>query len=239
MAALAAAVVLPAATAGAAEPGDEATPSTVTVVHGIPGADLGLDPALPVDVLVNGSVCAVTDLRFGDVSARLELPAGTYDVEVKLSDGSCGGETAFGADGIELDGGVNATVVANLDAGGGPTLSVFLNDLSPTEPFQARVAVHHNAAAPAVDVSLTSTYEGRWSYPFVSLEGVTNGQQGAADTWVGPYDADIAPAGGDPVFSAPLTLEGGVAYAVYAVGSLANGTFTLIVDAQPTRGASH
>jgi hypothetical protein len=237
MAVLTAAVVLPAATAGAAEP-EDAT-STVTVVHGIPGSDLGLDPALPVDVLVNGTICALTDLRFEDISPRLELPAGTYDVEVKLSDGSCGGATAIEAEDIELPAGVNATVVANLDADGAPTLSVFLNDLSPTAPYQARVAVHHTAAAPAVDVSLTYTYDGRWTFPFIALDGVTNGQQGVADTWVGPYDAQIAPAGGDPIFSAPVTLDGGVYYAVYAVGSVSTGTFTLIVDAQPTQGSSH
>lgn len=112
--------------AGAAE-GDL---STVTVVHGIPGGDLGVDPELPVDVLVNGSICALTDLRFGDVSDRLELAAGSYDLEVKLSDGSCGGDTAINADDVELPAGVNASIVANLDADGAPTLSVFLNDLS-------------------------------------------------------------------------------------------------------------
>jgi hypothetical protein len=113
-----AAVLTPAAVLAQAAPAGAAETSTVTVVHGIPGQDLGLDPDLPVDVLVNGELCALTDFRFGDVSDRLELPEGTYDLEVKSSDGDCGGATAISAEGVELPGGVNASVVANLDADG-------------------------------------------------------------------------------------------------------------------------
>jgi hypothetical protein len=235
-----AAVLAPAAVLAQAPAAGAAETSTVTVVHGIPGQDLGLDPELPVDVLVNGELCALTDFRFGDVSDRLELPEGTYDLEVKLSDGDCGGATAISADDVVLPGGVDASVVANLDAGGEPTLSVFVNDLSPTERYQARVAVHHLAAAPAVDVDLTRTFEGgRWSNPFVRLDGVVNGDVGVADTWVGPYEATVTPTGGDePVLTADLVLIGGRAYQVYAVGSVANGTLTLIVDTQLTDGAS-
>jgi hypothetical protein len=160
-AAVGAALLLPAARAGAA--GTDT--STVTVVHGIPGEDLGLDPALPVDVLVNGSLCALTGLEFGDISPRLDLPAGTYDLEVKVSDGACGGATAVGADDVDVHGGINASVVAHLDAAGEPTLSVFVNDLSPAALYQARVAVHHTAAAPAVDVDLVFVYDGRSDPP--------------------------------------------------------------------------
>lgn len=231
-AAAAATMLLPATQAGAAE-GD----ATITVVHGIPGQDLGLPPNLPVDVLVNGSICAVTGLEFGQFSDRLELPEGTYDVEVKVSDGACGGATAIEADDVEVPGGVNASAVAHLDADGAPTLSVFVNDLSPTELYQARVAVHHTAAAPAVDVSLTWVYDGR-SETFVQLDGVVNGDQGVADTWIGPYEAAVAPAGGEPIFTAPVSLENGRYYAVYAVGSVATGTFTLLVDAQLTEGTT-
>ena len=37
--------------------------SMVYVVHGIPGQDLGLEPALPVDVSVNGA-CALESFAF-------------------------------------------------------------------------------------------------------------------------------------------------------------------------------
>jgi len=223
-----------ASVSGAAEP-----TSTITVIHGIPGADLGLAPDLPVDVLVNGELCALTDFSFTDVSPRLELPAGTYDLEVKVSDGECGGQTAVSAEDVAVPGGINATVVAHLDDAGAPTLSVFVNDLSATARYQHRVAVHHLANAPAVDVTATQVRQPAHPREFIRLEGVTNGQQGVEETWVGPYRFDIFPAGeDDAVFSAPATLIGGRYYGIYAVGSLATGTFTVIIDVQLTEGRS-
>lgn len=228
-AAMTAALLSPAAVAGAQE-GDDAT---ITVVHGIPGADLGLADELPVDVLVNGEICLLTDFEFGDISDRVQLAPGTYDVEVRLSDGACGGAVAIDAPGVEVPAGVNASIVAHLDTEGAPTASVYVNDLDPAGLYRARVAVHHTANAPAVDITATRTFEGgRWSNPFIHVSDVENPAQAVADTWVGPYEVEIFPAGGDePVFAAPVSLVGSY-YAVYAVGSLENGTFTLLVDVQ-------
>ena len=64
----------------------------VTVVHGIPGGDIDLDPALPVDVSANGA-CVITGLEFGQISERLGVPADEYDLAVSLSDGACGGNS--------------------------------------------------------------------------------------------------------------------------------------------------
>ena len=72
----------------------------IQVIHGIPGQDLGLDPELPVDVHVSTLGCVLTDFRFGQVSPTLTIPAGTYDVEVRLSDGACGGTVAIPAPGV-------------------------------------------------------------------------------------------------------------------------------------------
>ncbi len=219
------AVAITASPAGAADP-----LATLTAVHGIPGTDLGLaDDALPVDVLINGELCALTDFRFGDVSPRLEVPAGSYDVEIKLSDGSCGGATAVALDDVEVTPGLNASIVAHLTEDAKPTASVFVNDLSPLSLWRTRVAVHHTAAAPAVDID--ASYTDR-DYPFISLDNVSNGQQGVEETWVGFYDIDIAPAGGETIFTAPATLWAYRLYNVYAVGNIATGTFRLIVDVQ-------
>jgi hypothetical protein len=230
-AALTAALLAPGAVgvAGAQE-GDDAT---ITVVHGIPGGDLGLADDLPVDVLVNGETCLLTDFRFTEVSDRVQLAPGTYDIQVLLSDGECGGAVAIDAPGVEVPAGVNASVVAHLDTEGAPTASVYVNDLSAAGLYRARVAVHHTADAPAVDVTATRTFEGgRWSNPFVHVAGLENPDQAVADTWVGPYEVELFPAGADEaVFTAPVSLVGKY-YAVYAVGSLDTGSFTLIVDAQ-------
>ena len=39
---------------------------TAYVAHGIDGDDFGLDPALPVDVWVEGLGCALPGFKFGD-----------------------------------------------------------------------------------------------------------------------------------------------------------------------------
>lgn len=233
---LTAALVSPAAVAGAQE---EASTSTVTVIHGIPGKDLGLDDnALAVDVKVDDS-CVLTDFTFGDVSPRLELPEGMYDIAVSLSDGACGGDVAIEADDVAVPGGVNATAVAHLDDEGAPTLGVFVNDLSPAGLYRTRVAVHHLANAPTVDIDVTKSQPMLWSHPFISVEGISNGEQAVADTWVGTYNVDIFPAGGDEaVFSVEDLSLIARYYGVYAVGSLENGTFTLITDMQPFEGGS-
>ncbi len=213
--------------------------STVSVIHGIPGEDIGLNNALPVDVLVNGELCALTGVVLGDI-ARLELPAATYDVQVRLSDGDCGGPVAIDAPGIAVPGGVNATIIAHLDGAGAPTASVFVNDVSAVGDGEARVAVHHTAAAPTVDVWLTPA-EGynRIGYgnPAVRIDGVSNGDAASLVAPARGFMADIYPAGTTAVdgfvYALPAELEEGNLYNVYAIGGLATGGFGIIVDVQP------
>ena len=51
----------------------------------------------------------------------------------------------------------NATIVANLDASGSPTLTAFANPTTPAPAGDAWVLVRHTAEAPAVDVYAGST----------------------------------------------------------------------------------
>lgn len=213
--------------------------STVTVIHGIPGEDIGLNNALPVDVLVNGELCALTGLVLGDIE-RLELPAASYDVQVRLSDGECGGPVAIDAPGVAVPGGINATIIAHLDAAGAPTASVFVNDVSAVDSGEARVAVHHTAAAPTVDIWLTPA-EGynRIGYgnPAMRIDGVSNGDAAALVAPATGFMADIYPAGTTAVdgfvYALPVELDTGKLYSVYAIGGLATGGFGVIVDVQP------
>lgn len=236
------AAFLPNALAGAADPATEPTDpttSTITVIHGIPGEDIGANNALPVDVEVNGA-CALTGFVYQDVSPRLQLPAGTYDIEVKLSDGACGGAVAIDAPGVVVPGGINATIVAHLDADGAPTASVFVNDLSAAKDGQARVAVHHLAAAPTVDIDVFASSDGGWgrigwpSHPALEIDEVSNGDSAIADVPAIDFVVDLSASGAyDPVYSAPVNLDEDTYYAVYAVGNLAKGGFALLIDAQP------
>lgn len=205
---------------------DQTIPAKVTVIHGIPGQDLGLEPALPVDIEVVGVGCALTRVTFKDISSQLSLPAGSYDLRVRLSDGACGGAIAISASGVPFASGEDATVIAHLDASGAPTASKFVNDVSDPRDHRGRYIVHHTAAAPAVDLALRNFFGHR---P-IDLRGVTNGQSGGADVRQGLYFLSVAPAGGRPIsFSfAPVRAE--ELNLVYAVGSLSNGTFEFITQ---------
>lgn len=54
----------------------------LTVAHRINGLDLGLERSLPVDVYVNGGLAFT--FRYAD-TIQTQLPAGTYEIEVKLA----------------------------------------------------------------------------------------------------------------------------------------------------------
>lgn len=201
-------------------------PADVTIIHGITGQDLGLSPELPVDISIAGIGCVATDVRFGAIASGFQLPAGAYDIEIRLSDGACTGAVAVSAAGVPFSAGEDATVIAHLDENGGPTASKFTNDVSKLSRRKDRFVVHHVAAAPAVDVAL-STFFGRRP---LELKGVVNGQSGGEEVRRGLYIFSVAPAGGSPIFRAFAPLFGGDLILVYAVGSVSTGTFQLIAE---------
>ncbi|HMQ34184.1 MAG TPA: DUF4397 domain-containing protein [Chloroflexaceae bacterium] len=198
----------------------------VYIVHGIPGADLGLDPALPVDISVNGA-CAITGFTFGTITDRVALPAGSYDIAISLSDGACGGPVAISAPGVQLAGGQSYAIVAHLTEGGAPTAGVF--PFSPvSRPGTARVVAHHTAAAPIVDITVARPGGAQAA----TLQDVPNGASAAVDFRPGSWGVAIAPGtGGAPVFEAALNLKPKSTYLVFAVGSLGTGSFTVLLKA--------
>lgn len=203
-------------------------PASAYVVHGIPGVDLGLDPALPVDVSVNGE-CALPGFTFGEIVGPIELPEGTYDLAISLADETapCSADPVISAEGVALESGVSYSIVAHLSEALTPTASVFENDLHAGR-FIAGLNVFHTAAAPRVDVNLQRTNNKRWKR---SIRDIGNGE--AQDTLLfrGSWDASISPAGiKNPVFGpVTLDLQDRTAYLVYAVGSLANDSFTVLL----------
>ena len=65
--------------------GNHRQDAEVLVIHGIRGEDLGLDPALPVDVAVNGG-CFLAGFTFGEVAGPVALAPGDYVIEISLAD---------------------------------------------------------------------------------------------------------------------------------------------------------
>lgn len=223
--------VLSAALLLAAAPGVTQAAS-VRVVHGIPGGDVSpaVDPALPVDVLVNDQICLLSGFTFGTIAGPYTLPAGTFNVKVSLANTlePCGNDAVIEGD-IPIVEGENASIVAHLTADGSPTASKFVNNVSATEGSNARLIAHHVAAAPTVDLSIGGVFRQTISVPNVSNSPGQN--QLAAELPPGSFNIGVAPAGQrSPIFIRNVLLAPNLAYTAYAVGSLANGTFTMIVE---------
>jgi hypothetical protein len=202
--------------------------ASVRVVHGIPGPDVGpgVDPALPVDVLVNDAVCLLSGFTFGSVAGPFTLPAGTYDVKVSLANtlDPCSNAAVIAAP-VPVAAGENATIIAHLSATGSPTASKFVNDVTPSGSGFARVIAHHTAAAPAVDINVSSGFPSSTA----TIPNAANGAQAAAEFRAGAINVGISPAGmREVLFVRTARIRSDLTYVAYAVGSLANGTFDVI-----------
>jgi Domain of unknown function (DUF4397) len=182
---------------------------TITLLHGIPGATV--DVAVGGDVLLPGfepgttlDLSAFAGQTLNDVEVRL---AGTEDIVIGPI-----AELAVPASG-------NWTVMAHLDAEGTPTISAFENNTAPTADGEGRLTVRHTAAAPAVDLVVGDARP---------IEGAENGASAELALPAGEIaGAQLAPAGGDPIVDVPtVNLAAGSNLIVYAVGSLADDTFT-------------
>lgn len=201
------------APASAASPGK----AELSVLHGIPGAI--------VDVYVDGDL-TIDDFEFTTLAGPLELPAASYKVEIMADGDVPSTDTPILAGTIALPSGGNVTAVANLDASGAPTISVFNNDTTLSNVGQGRVTARHLAKAPAVDILAGGA---------VLFAGVENGESGAADVPPGTYGVSINLAGtATQVFPAtgtiPVPVSTNTAVIAYAIGDAggAPGDFTVV-----------
>ncbi len=204
------ALVLTAAGSASAQTGD----ALVTVVHGVPG--------LTVDVYVDGAR-VLDDFTYKTITDPVSLPAGDHEIEVYAGDADpATAEPAIAAT-VTLPAGANASAVAHLAADGTPTLTPFVNDVSTLGAGEARVAVRHTAAAPAVTVVANDAV--------TIADGATNGMEAVATVPADSYSVDVTVTdGGAAVFSdVPLALNEGTLTMVYAVGS-ADAGYELLTD---------
>ncbi|MBQ0894954.1 DUF4397 domain-containing protein [Micromonospora sp. U56] len=179
-----------------------AASSKVSVVHGIPDT--------PVDVYVNGKK-TLDNFKPGDVAGPLSLAEGAYDIAL-TKPGEAIDKAILSVDDAEVPGGANISLAAHLDAAGKPKITPFVNDTSKVDAGKARLIVRHTAAAPAVDVRAGGT---------PVFEDLTNPNEAKGDVDAGTVKADVVLAGTDTVAIGPadLTLKGGTATVVYAIGS--------------------
>jgi hypothetical protein len=196
-------------------PAAAAENATVSVLHAVPG--------LTVDVYANGEEL-LPDFKPGTLTDPLQLPAGSYDLQVFADGDSPGnGQPAIEANGVDVPGGANATVVAHLGADGDPMLSLFANDVSQTAPGDARLTVRHVAAAPPVDVRADGS---------VLFDGLRNPNEAVGEVPAGSYSADVVLAGTEDVVIGPADVElaEGTNTIVYAWGSAEDANLQLAVQ---------
>ena len=186
-----------------AMPANAADTATVSVLHAVPDT--------PVDVYANGEEL-LPDFQPGTLTDPLELPAGSYDIQVFAAGADPEADDPAIEGSVDVPAGANATLVAHLAEDGTPTLTPFVNDTSAVEAGQARVTVRHTAAAPAVDVRAGGE---------PVIEGLTNPNEETLTVPAGTVSADVVLAGTDTVAIGPADLElaEGSNTIVYAWGS--------------------
>lgn len=188
--------------------------AALSVLHGVPD--------LVVDVYVDGER-TLDDFEPGDLAGPLELPAGTYSVAITAADAEDDSEPAIGPVDLRLEGGMNYTAVAHLDADGEPTATLFTNDITQTAAGEGRLTVRHTAAAPAVDILAGDE---------AVVTDLANPDEASLDLPAGTVPAAVAAAGTtDPVLGpADVTVTEGALTIVYAWGSLEDDSLELAVQ---------
>jgi hypothetical protein len=190
------------------------TDSCVNVIHASPDA-----PA--VDVWVNGQV-ALSGVAFGDFSGWLALPAGEYQIAVTPA--GQGAESAVIDATVAIEEGVAYHIAATgYVAEIAP--QIYEANLSQAEDGNARVRVIHTSPdAPAVDIALAG---GDVLIPGLEFPNASDFLEVPAGT----YDLEVRPAGTTDV-ALPLpgvVLEAGMAYDVFAIGQLSDGSLSVLV----------
>jgi Domain of unknown function (DUF4397) len=195
-------------------PAQAADTASVSVVHGIPNT--------PVNVFVNGK-STLADFKPGTLAGPLHLPAGTYKITIFPASNTAGTGAPLLQASAPVEAGKDYTIVAHLKADGTPTITPFVNDISPMPTGMSRLIVRHTAAAPAVDIRAG----GKVVFP-----GLTNPNEAKADLPPGTVSADVVLAGTSTVAIGPasLTLKEGTDTIVYATGSAAQKTLSLVVQ---------
>jgi hypothetical protein len=216
-AALSAVAVVPAVVAAQDEMAEAAK---VRVLHGAGDA-----PA--VDVYAAGDRI-VEGLEFAAITDYLEVPAGEYQIQVVPSGATLEeGPLVIDAP-LTFDAGTMTTVAATGSLAAGILPQVLADAPEPTpDGSQVRV-VHFSFDAPAVDIAPDGGDALITDLAFPNNTGYV-------DLPAGAYDLEIRPAGTmDVAYDIDeLTLAPGTSYSVFAVGGLADGSFTVVptVDA--------
>ena len=171
-----------------------------------------------VDIYVNGAK-TLSDVTYGTLSGYLEVPRGTYNVQVKVAPSTAGDPAALEAD-VRL--GARPTTIAAIGSltGDGAALQLkVLRDRDTYSRHLTRLRVAHTSPdAPAVDIQVRLA--GRWCRIVRNLEfGEATGYL-VLPAW--SYRLRIVAAGTNSVVKdlGKVRLKGSTSYTAWAVGFL-------------------
>jgi hypothetical protein len=196
----------------------------LSLVHGIPGRDIGASVDVPVDVLLNNDLCIERQVSFGATLGPLALPAGQYNLKISPADlfVPCGNAAIAETD-LTLLANQSVTALAAVDQKGQPTLVTFVNDLGAVAKGQARIVLTNAAVAPVLQVTL-QVVNSQQKYTYNVNPGKTVEAEIPADI----YTIEVEANGTVLVPAQPLNLYSVSATSVYAVGRASNGSLTLM-----------
>ena len=192
------------------------------VLHGVPD--------LTVDVYVNGDL-TLDDFTPGTLAGPLNLDPGTYSVAITAADAADASAPVLGPIDLPLAANTSYTAVAHLDADGGPTASLFTNNIGSVPAGEGRLTVRHVAAAPAVDVLAGGN---------AIISNLANPAESVLSVPGGTYSVAVAAAGTTAPVLGPtdLPVPAGENTIVYAWGSLGEDNLALAVQTLDVAAAS-
>lgn len=201
--------------------------ATLVIVHGLPGADVSpkVNPLLPVDVLVDGKTCLLSDFTYGQIAGPVSLPAGTYTVAISLGNPAkpCSNSAVINAT-LKLAAGSFTAAVAAVGTSGSPTAEGFAIDTASIPKGQTRYVTAHAADAGTATVTALPYVAGAKPITFTLATGKTN------DSLLPTVPAVTLTARADnkPFFPAEVQAPDQSLVLTFAVGKSSNKTGRLL-----------
>jgi hypothetical protein len=195
--------------------------SRVFIVHGIPG--------VPVDVYAGVAglpTAPPPTIRSFQPKQIVEVQAGPGRFDIRIFAAGANPQTAtpvIQVLGATIPDNAELSILAHLNGAGQPTATIYRNDNSPVQQGWSRVSVRHGAEAPAVQLTaggvpklaLTNPYFGDLEVPATTI----------------PLQLQVPFTGTAITPVSSLSFASGTRYFVYAIGSVAGGTFDFIIQA--------
>ncbi len=189
----------------------EAPVGQVRVVHAIQG--------LVADVYVDGNL-TLQAFKPQRTTAPLPVPVGDHRIELRKAQAPATSTPLLAAN-VTVPEGFIGSLVAHLDAKNAPTLSAYVDDLSPIPAGQSRIVVRHTAATAAVDVRLNDD---------IAIGRLQSGSSSGTLVNAGAYQATVTKSGAKKQLVPPQSVEfpDGTANFVYLIGSEKDDTLAWI-----------